>query len=75
MRVLVVDDEKPARDRLRQILEDEDDYEVVKVFPGTLNGGEVFICRRRGYHENRIKEKSYLGDGQGGVTRNNREYE
>jgi len=29
VRVLVVDDEKPARDRLRQILEDEDDYEVV----------------------------------------------
>ncbi len=29
MKVLVVDDEKPARDRLRQILEDEDDYEVV----------------------------------------------
>jgi len=29
MKVLVVDDEKPARDRLRQILEDEDGYEVV----------------------------------------------
>lgn len=29
MRVLVVDDEQPARDRLRQILDDEDDYEVV----------------------------------------------
>ena len=29
MKVLIVDDEKPARDRLRQILEDEDDYEVV----------------------------------------------
>ena len=29
MRVLIVDDEKPARDRLRQILEDEDHYEVV----------------------------------------------
>jgi len=29
MKVLVVDDEKPARDRLRQILEDESDYEVV----------------------------------------------
>lgn len=29
MKVLVVDDEKPARDRLRQILEDENDYEVV----------------------------------------------
>ena len=29
MRVLIVDDEKPARDRLRQILGDEDGYEVV----------------------------------------------
>lgn len=29
MKVLIVDDEKPARDRLRQILQDEDDYEVV----------------------------------------------
>ena len=29
MKILVVDDEKPARDRLRQILEDEDGYEVV----------------------------------------------
>jgi two-component system response regulator AlgR len=29
VKVLIVDDEKPARDRLRQILEDEDDYEVV----------------------------------------------
>ena len=29
MKVLIVDDEKPARDRLRQILADEVDYEVV----------------------------------------------
>ena len=29
MRVLIVDDEKPARDRLQQILADEDEYEVV----------------------------------------------
>ena len=29
MRVLIVDDEKPARDRLSQILADEADYEVV----------------------------------------------
>ena len=28
MRVLIVDDEKPARDRLRQILDDEDGFEV-----------------------------------------------
>ncbi|NNF40954.1 MAG: response regulator transcription factor [Woeseiaceae bacterium] len=29
MKVLVVDDEKPARERLRQIVQDEDGYEVV----------------------------------------------
>lgn len=29
MKVLIVDDEEPARERLRQILEDEADYEVV----------------------------------------------
>jgi two-component system response regulator AlgR len=29
MKVLIVDDEKPARDRLQQILADEDDYDVV----------------------------------------------
>jgi DNA-binding NarL/FixJ family response regulator len=29
LRVLIVDDEKPARDRLRQLLEDFDEYEVV----------------------------------------------
>jgi Predicted membrane protein len=25
----------------------ERDYETVKIFPGTLNGGEIFVCRRR----------------------------
>ena len=29
MKVLIVDDEQPARDRLRQILADEDGYDVV----------------------------------------------
>jgi len=29
VKVLIVDDEKPARDRLRQILQDEQDYDVV----------------------------------------------
>lgn len=29
MKVLIVDDEQPARERLRQILDDEDDFEVV----------------------------------------------
>jgi two-component system response regulator AlgR len=29
MKVLIVDDEKPARDRLRQLIEDLDEYEVV----------------------------------------------
>jgi hypothetical protein len=25
----------------------ERDYEVIQVFPGTLNGGEVYVCRKR----------------------------
>jgi hypothetical protein len=25
----------------------EKDYKVVKIFPGTLNGGEIFVCRKR----------------------------
>jgi mannosyltransferase len=25
----------------------ERDYEVLKVFPGTLNGGEIFVCQKR----------------------------
>jgi mannosyltransferase len=25
----------------------ENDYELVKVFPGTLNGGEVFVCQKK----------------------------
>ena len=29
MKVLIVDDEQPARDRLRTILDDEDGFEVV----------------------------------------------
>lgn len=29
MKILVVDDEQPARDRLRQLLQDDDNYEVV----------------------------------------------
>ncbi|MBT8102622.1 MAG: response regulator [Gammaproteobacteria bacterium] len=29
MKILIVDDEKPARDRLRQLLQGDDDYEVV----------------------------------------------
>ena len=36
MKVLIVDDEKPARDRLRQLLEDFGNYEVV----GEAGNGE-----------------------------------
>ena len=25
----------------------ERDFEVVKVFPGTLNGGEIFVCQKK----------------------------
>ena len=39
MKVLIVDDEKPARDRLRQLLEDFDEYDVV----GEAGNGEEAI--------------------------------
>jgi len=29
----------------------EKDYEVVEVFPGTLNGGEIYVCRKRNFSE------------------------
>lgn len=42
MKVLIVDDEQPARDRLRQILDDEDGYDVV----GEAGNGKeaLFLC-------------------------------
>lgn len=36
----------------------ERDYEVVRVFPGTLNGGEIFVCRRRNTKEQISNESS-----------------
>ena len=41
MRILIVDDEQPARDRLRQILEDEPGYDVV----GEAGNGEEALQR------------------------------
>ena len=29
----------------------ETDYQTVKIFPGTLNGGEIFVCRKRNLNE------------------------
>ncbi len=39
MKILIVDDEKPARDRLRQLLEDFDEYDVV----GEAGNGEEAV--------------------------------
>ncbi|MGB5690212.1 MAG: response regulator, partial [Woeseiaceae bacterium] len=44
LKVLIVDDEKPARDRLRQILDDEDGYEVVGE---AANGHEALKLTQR----------------------------
>jgi len=41
VKILIVDDEQPARDRLRQILEDEPDYDVV----GEAGNGEEALQR------------------------------
>ena len=29
----------------------QSDYQTVKIFPGTLNGGEIFVCRKRNTNE------------------------
>jgi hypothetical protein len=39
----------------------EKNYEVVRVFPGTLNGGEIFVCRKRLLKENRNETTRNLG--------------
>lgn len=31
------------------------DYQTVKVFPGTLNGGEIFVCRKRNINEEKYE--------------------
>jgi hypothetical protein len=36
---------KSARPDLWKVI--ERDYEIVKVFPGTLSGGDVFVCQKR----------------------------
>jgi hypothetical protein len=36
---------KSAKPELWNLI--EKDYQVVKVFPGTLSGGDVYVCRRK----------------------------
>jgi mannosyltransferase len=31
------------------------DYQTVKIFPGTLNGGEIFVCRKRNTNEEKYE--------------------
>lgn len=38
----------------------EKDFEVVKVFPGTLGGGEVYVCRQKS--KNEVAGKRYSDD-------------
>ena len=40
----------------------EKNYEIVKVFPGTLNGGEIFVCRNRNNEEK--------NESNGNITQN-----
>jgi mannosyltransferase len=42
----------------------ERDYETVKIFPGTLNGGEIFVCRRRGIGEKKNETSKNLENGK-----------
>lgn len=39
----------------------EKDYEVIKVFPGTLNGGEIFVCQKRTLSEEKNESSRNYG--------------
>lgn len=39
----------------------EKDYEIVKVFPGTLNGGEIFVCQKRTIREEKNESNRNYG--------------
>lgn len=40
------------------------DYETVQVFPGTLNGGEVFVCQSRNFKEKMNESSRSFDKGQ-----------
>ncbi len=45
------------------------DFEVVKIFPGTLNGGEVFVCRRRSEGEDKNESSRNYNAGENASVR------
>jgi hypothetical protein len=45
------------------------DFEVVKIFPGTLNGGEVFVCRRRAGNEDKNESSRNYNAGENASVR------
>jgi uncharacterized membrane protein len=42
----------------------QDKFEAVKVFPGTLGGGAVFVCRTQFALSTRLTSPEWTGDGQ-----------
>jgi hypothetical protein len=42
----------------------QSDYEIVQVFPGTLNGGEIFVCQRRILKEEKNEASRNFGQSE-----------
>ncbi|MEZ5428811.1 MAG: glycosyltransferase family 39 protein [Pyrinomonadaceae bacterium] len=42
----------------------EKDYRVVQVFPGTLNGGEIFVCQKRNVKEDTNESSRNISQSQ-----------
>lgn len=53
---------KAFRPEVWQLIERE--YETVKIFPGTLNGGEIFVCRRRALYEKKNETTRNIENGK-----------
>lgn len=47
----------------------ERDYRVVQVFPGTLNGGEIYVCRKRNTREENNETNRNINHGENTAVR------
>lgn len=47
----------------------EKDYEIVKVFPGTLNGGEIFVCQKRITNEEKNESSRNFNQSENDTVR------
>lgn len=58
---------KAFRPQLWQAI--ENNYKIVRIFPGTLNGGEIYVCQKRSKNEVRNEYSQYADAGENNSVR------